>query len=278
MNRLHSPVRWFGGKGRLDLNNWILPILESIPHKTYIEVFGGGAGLLIAKKPSPQEVYNDIDSSLYEFFEVISKEDLFQQFYRRVSVLPYSRQLYEESQNYKEEPDKIERVAKWFIVIRNRFSGISDTKGWSRASKAKDAWLNCIPGLFKMHKRFQNVLIENRDWQHILKEWNIGNGGQNLFYLDPPYVHSIRTSGNYDFEFSDKDHKELIEKLLNLNSPVVLSGYENEIYKPLEEQGWKVLKKTVPLFCSGGKEKKKNCKEECLWIKPFIDKRKIFFV
>lgn len=276
MNRLRSPIRWFGGKGRLDLNNWVLPILESIPHKIYVEVFGGGGGLLVAKKPSPQEVYNDIDSSLYEFFEVISKEDLFQQFYRRISVLPYSRQLYEESKNYKEEPDKIERVSKWFIVIRNKFGGIPDSEGWCSSSSSKDAWLNCIPKLVKIHKRLQNVVLENSDWRKILSGYD---NEEILLYLDPPYVHSTRTGGGYDFEISEEDHEELVEKILNLKSHVVLSGYENEIYKPLENNGWKLLKKRVAVFSSSSKEgEKKNFREECLWIKPFIDKRKIFFV
>lgn len=55
--RLRSPIVWFGGKGHIV--NKLLPLIPS--HKIYVEPFGGGANLLIAKEPSPVEIYNDLD-------------------------------------------------------------------------------------------------------------------------------------------------------------------------------------------------------------------------
>ena len=275
MKRFNSPIRWFGGKNRLDLRNWILPILESIPHTTYVEVFGGSGGLLIAKKPSVQEVYNDIDGALYDFFDVLSRKDLFEKFYRRVAVLPYSRELYKDCLvTYAEEKDRIERVTKWFIKMRNVFGGIPDTTGWSRSYKSKESWLTCLKNLPEIHSRLQNVFLENSDWRKILKDYDNWEKNETLFYLDPPYVHSTRTYGEYNFEMSDEDHVELVCALLELSekSHVVLSGYENNLYKPLEESGWEVLKKIVPVFCSSSLVRSKR--EEVLWIKPYKRKRK----
>ena len=52
--RLRSPIRWFGGKGNMAAK--LLPILETIPHRRYVEPFGGGASLLMGKRPVEIEV------------------------------------------------------------------------------------------------------------------------------------------------------------------------------------------------------------------------------
>ena len=61
---LKSPLPWIGGKYYMVKD--LLPLIP--PHKTYVEPCGGMASLLLAKDPSPVEVYNDIDSGLVNFF------------------------------------------------------------------------------------------------------------------------------------------------------------------------------------------------------------------
>ena len=41
------------------------------PHKTYVDVFGGSAALIIAKEKSDGEVYNDKSEELANFFRVV---------------------------------------------------------------------------------------------------------------------------------------------------------------------------------------------------------------
>lgn len=62
------------------------------PHYIYVEPFGGAAWLLFAKPPSPVEVYNDIDSGLVNFYRVLRDPEKFKEFYRLVSLTPYSRE------------------------------------------------------------------------------------------------------------------------------------------------------------------------------------------
>jgi DNA adenine methylase len=65
---------WYGGKySHLD---WLLPLLPYTKH--YCEPFGGSAAVLINRKPSPVETYNDIDGEVANFFRVLreQKEEL----------------------------------------------------------------------------------------------------------------------------------------------------------------------------------------------------------
>lgn len=59
-----------------------------------------------------------------------------------------------------------------------------------------------------------------------------------MLYLDPPYVQATRKSGAYSVEMTDKDHEDLIDLILAYPQKVMLSGYNNNLYKRLDENGW----------------------------------------
>ncbi len=67
---MKSPIAWLGGKARHTAR--LVPLLEAIPHRRYVEPFGGGASILLAKSPVEVEVYNDLDAGLYNFFTVLA--------------------------------------------------------------------------------------------------------------------------------------------------------------------------------------------------------------
>ncbi len=70
---INSFIPWIGGKKLMrDI------ILERFPinYDRYIEVFGGAAWILFAKKPEPFEVYNDYNSDLTNLFYVIKYRPL----------------------------------------------------------------------------------------------------------------------------------------------------------------------------------------------------------
>jgi DNA adenine methylase len=273
MSRVSSPIRWFGGKSRLDLRNWILPILENIDHDVYAEPFGGGGGLLLAKKRVTHEVYNDIDSSLFDFFEVLSKQDLYEKFVRRVSVLPYSKELFDKYVvTWEYEEDQVERVSMWFVIIRQVFSGLIGGGGWSRGWKSSKAWFSVLEKLPEVHERLQRVFLENIDFRKLFEKYD---SEKTLFYVDPPYIEDTRVGGGYLHELTDEEHEELVQILLELEGKVVLSGFKNEIYAPLVENGWEVHTKMVA--CSSSSSNKKGLREEVLWVKPHNKTRRRFF-
>ena len=277
---MRSPIGWFGGKGHMTTK--IIPILVKIPHERYVEPFGGGASILLAKKPKPVEVYNDLDHGLYDFFSVLADPELFEQFYRRIAVLPYSRQFYDEYwKEWKEETDKIVRVVKWFLVVRQSFGGIFGN-GWGSSIKEAESnkWLSCIEMLPQIHARLQRVQIENADFRTILDRYDTP---KTLFYCDPPYVPGTRKAGVYIHEMTAEDHQELVSLLLRLKGKVVLSGYNHEIYALLEQSGWTRYDFHTACFAAGktrnsglqgkGKALEKQGRIESLWVKPYSEGR-----
>ena len=238
---MRSPIKWFGGKGKMTAK--IIPLLNSVQHSYYCEPFGGGASVLLAKPPVSLETYNDLDSGLYDFFTTLADPDAFQQFYRRVEALPYSRQLYNEARaTWQNEPDKIKRVALWFIVARQSFGGnfgsswgtvVTNTKRGRASTCSK--WQSTLHRLPEVHARLQWVQIENKPAVDCIAQYDTPD---TLFYCDPPYVLDTRSSGGYTHELTNDQHSELLDAILSASGSFVISGYNHPIYERLEQNGY----------------------------------------
>lgn len=281
---LRSPIVWFGGKGGY-CKNKILPFLNVIEHKKYLEPFGGGASLLIAKKIVSLEIYNDLDKELYDLFTVLSDEKDFKDFYRRIAVLPQSREIYNQYiKDWRNEVDKIKRVAMWYYIARFSFSGIFGNglsiPGGSESSIREKAlaisrWFSILEMLPDIHVRLQRVLIENQDYKILLDRYNQEN---TLIYCDPPYIKDTRRSGEYQHDFTSYDHYTLCKLLLESKAKIVLSGYQHGIYNVLEKNGFirydfqvacaAVGKTLYSGLIGNGACKENQYRTESLWISP----------
>ena len=238
MNRLRSPLWYYGSKSAMV--GKILPLLPNCPR--YVEPFGGGATILLARKPAAFEVYNDIDGDVVNFFRVLANRKQFKEFYRCVAVLPYSRSLFNECQKtMRNEKDPVKRAVMWFVLARQSFLcssqwGPAITLSRRHMSAVVSSWLSGIEHLPEVHRRLQRVQIEQIDWRVILDKYDMPS---TLFYCDPPYLLKPNTATAYKYNLTKKDHQELVERLLRVQGKVVLSGYSNPIYTALEDTGWK---------------------------------------
>lgn len=77
--------------------------------------------------------------------------------------------------------------------------------------------------------------LDNRDFRRVILAYDKPD---TFFYMDPPYVPDTRKSGDYRYEMNVQDHVDLVEQLLNVAGKVLLSGYDTELYRPLEDAGW----------------------------------------
>lgn len=93
--------------------------------------------------------------------------------------------------------------------------------------------------------RLSGVVIENMDALPLMP----GNGqAQGGFYCDPPYLSGTK---DYRCNFSGR-HEELCRVLKTLKAHVVLSGYDNEIYRDMLPH-WHIVNREA--LCFAGKKK-----------------------
>lgn len=285
---MHSPILWFGGKGRMTAK--LLPLIP--PHHTYVEPFGGGASLLFAKKPSPVEVYNDLDSGLVNFFRVLRDPEGFERFHLLVSLTPYSREEFNSCRETWEGcTDDVERAYRWYVVARMSFSGMfgaswgfavtATTRGMSMPCSN---WLSVIERLPQIHQRIMRVQIEHDDFRQIIRTYDTPG---TLFYCDPPYVPDTRKSGSYKHEMTVEDHNDLVELLLGVKGMAILSGYRHPVYEPLERAGWR--RHDYETSCSAtartratgilgkGSLEKMQPRVESVWVSPNCEKQPALF-
>jgi DNA adenine methylase len=267
---------WYGGKSVLaPVIIRLLPI-----HQTYVEVFGGSAAVLLAKPPSPVEIYNDINAGVVNFFRVLRDPDKYDRFYRMVGLTPYSRKEFLDAQaSWASDPEDIRRAASWFLIARGCFSGkFSNQFSYSIATTNQgradrvEKWLGAIDRLPTIACRLLDVLFECLDFRDLIPRYDTP---ATLFYLDPPYVHGTRVEPSaYDYEMKDEDHVQLVDLLLKLKGIGILSGYKHDIYLPLEKAGW--TRQDIKVNCyanlaSGVGTRKERI--ESLWLSPCLLER-----
>lgn len=234
-------VRWFGGKGQL-----LKRVLPLIPYgHRYVEPCGGAGTVLLNRKPSPVEVYNDLDGNLVNLFRMLQDEKQAEQLHFKLNMTLYARAEFREALAILEgdsaDIHPVLRAWAFFVAQRMGFSGVVKTEGrWGRGLKAEGGvpgnWNNAVATIGQWHERLKNVQVDDTDLLKCIDFWD---GDDCVFYVDPPYVHAMRTkNGRYAHELTDSQHAELVELLLTVKGSVTLSGYAHPLYEPLERAGW----------------------------------------
>ena len=92
--------------------------------------------------------------------------------------------------------------------------------------------------------RLATVQLDNKSWEVALEKYD---DPQTFFYLDPPYLPSTRSSGDYLYDMAEFEHEVLVETLLDIKGKVLLSGYPSKLYERLERKGW--TRKDIDTTC-----------------------------
>lgn len=233
---------WYGGKfSHLD---WLLPLLPDAHH--YCEPFAGSAAILLNRRPSPVETYNDIDGEIVNFFRVL--RDKREALVEAIALTPFSREEFYLSLNGNGAGfSDLERARRFFVRARQARTGLAQTASLGRWANCKQTsragmsgvvsrWLGSVEALPEIAERLLRVQIENRPAIDII---NLYDDRKTLFYCDPPYLHSTRgDSKAYGYEMLDTDHHQLADILNGAKGKVALSGYRNKLMDKLF-RGWR---------------------------------------
>ena len=256
-----APVlRYHGAKWKIA--PWI--IRHFPPHTTYVEVFGGSAGVLLRKRLSPIEVYNDLDGEVVNFFRMLRERP--EALARAVELTPYARAELETAREPADDPLEAARR----FAVRSWMSIGGPTTQWRsgfryRRDDKSQMWVqwNRLPAaIVATARRLKTITIENADWQTILRRYD---APETLFYCDPPYLGETRSKWGkfraaYKHEFTDADHEALAEALQGIQGMVVISGYPSPLYAELyEARGW--ARRCMNTINQNGSQAR-----ECLWL------------
>ncbi len=256
-------------------------ILEYFPnggYEIYIEPFGGSytVGLHMDYIP-PIEIYNDMDNNIFSLFYVLQDKKLFEKFKEKCDMSIYSemfRKIYKENLKRPftmDDDDIVNRAFEYFYVNRtshNGIGGFSSTITIRRnMSKSISDMLSTIDRLPELHKRLSKVIISHTDGLELMKKYS---DCDNVFlYCDPPYHQSTRTETRYSVDMNDELQESFIDTCIGVKSKLLISGYNCEAYKRLEENGFKRID-FVRHTVSGTKQKKDVV--ESLWLNYDINK------
>ncbi len=256
---MRTLLRYPGSKQRIA--PWIIDQMPK--HHSYLEPYFGGGAILFNKEPSRIETVNDLDDDVINFFRVIQDPGARDELIHWVVLTPYARAEYDEA--FPEnmcELDPVER-AKNFLIRSGMGFGfrMNEKTGWKRDIYAREAayavrYWNDLPEIItNVSHRLKMVQIEHRPAIEIIKSFNHNNV---LIYADPPYVMSTRCRKQYTHEMTDQDHVELLETLLLHTGPVILSGYDSDLYNNYLS-GWRKI--STP-----ARAEKSRPRTEVLWM------------
>lgn len=260
--------RYQGSKWRIA--PWIIENLP--PHKIYCEPFGGSAAVLMRKKPSGVDVYNDLEDAVVKLFRVLKDEELTHRLCEELLFTPYSRTVVGETIKAGYDTADDVEVAKSLLIrawMGYSPSCIFDAKrtGFGGVRRENDsgnqkfrAWCRLPDYLKIVHQRWREVIIENRDAKRCMELYD---GPTTCFMVDPPYLTGLwekSGEGIYTNVLSDSEHVDLLSFLKTVKGHVVVCGYPNELYDK-ELAGWVRLERQ-------NLNQLNQHRTECIWIKP----------
>jgi DNA adenine methylase len=254
-------VRYHGGK--YILAPWIISTFPE--HKGYTEVFGGGGSVLLKKRRSYFEVYNDLDGEIVNIFRMV--RDRGDELIALLELTPFSRE--ELNLSYEPSLDPLEWARRSIFRSMAGFGSAAATgqKTGFRANSNRSGttpaldWRNFPGAIPAIIERLRGVIIENKDYYEILKQHD---APKVLHYLDPPYMPETRNKKwaekSYRHELTPDQHGLFLTRAQSLEGYAIISGYDTELYNDTLK-GWHKI--TRAALADGARKR-----TEVLWLSP----------
>jgi DNA adenine methylase len=216
-------MKYPGGK------RWLAKDIAAMlpPHRCYVEVFGGMGAVLLAKEPSPVEVYNDVDEGLVTVFRVARHHP--DELAKELRYCLFSRS---ERLHWLESPGEtdIQRAARWIAARWTGFAGLAGRGFHVSRSCAAASRDTLIKNIMAVSDRLARVSIECLGWRRLIDLYDhTPSGGGVVFFLDPPYAdgdQKLYASGGID-------HAELRERLRTVKGDWILTYGDHPLIREL---------------------------------------------
>ncbi len=225
------------------MKNYILPYIP--PHKTFVEVFGGGSNIWV-KRESDREVYNDIDPEfvfMFRFLKRASDETL-----KKISErkMENTKEFFQKIKTKYENKDFKDDEDKFYIILYLNLSKLSGSNYSPDVTLDTKKFKNLYERLINAKKRCKNLIIENMDFEDLITKYDSEN---TLFYMDPPYPNR-----NYwSYSFKEKDWERLKEIVKSIKGKWLMitmdsNGFLKDFREKYDTLGFRWEKSFAYLF------------------------------
>ncbi len=268
---IRAPFSYPGGKSRS-----VETIIDILPNrKIYVEPFGGSAAVLLARRPSELEVFNDRYAGVVAFYRVVRDEQKLTLLLDRLRTIIHAREEFRWCKDtWQNCTDDVERAARWYYMTMCSFGSLG--RNFGRATSGKNTMVakirNKFPEFWPLHNRIKDVTFENADWSQMITDFDQEDC---VFYMDPPYLTAHK--GTYKNEMSYDEHRRLLDTIMDMDAYVAVSGFSNELYDKYtwdERHTWDVAQSIKAMAftdenykADDAGNKTRQSHEEVLWIK-----------
>lgn len=218
----YSPLRYPGGKGKLE------PFMEMMIKKlnhvggTYIEPFAGGAGIalgLLENELVNDVVINDFDKGIYSFWRALLTET--DRFLEEIDSVPLTMDEWEKqraicfsnTRKYSFELGfatfYMNRTNRSGIIKGGVIGGLEQSGNWKLDARFNRKTL--IKRVESISKRKAHIHLYNKDIESFIMNYVPKYSDNALVYFDPPYFNKGKQL--YMNFFTYEDHVR-IEKMI----------------------------------------------------------------
>ncbi|MGB0870940.1 MAG: DNA adenine methylase [Flavobacteriales bacterium] len=255
---MKTPISYYGGK-----QNMLQHILPLIPkHKTYIEPYFGGGAVFWAKAPSENEVINDYNFQVVNFYRTLQTD--FDALKQKVDATLHSRDLYKQAKVMYYNPflfDPVNLAWAFWILTSQGFANIIQTWGYTKSNQRPKSIFNKKEQFTKeISNRLLHVQIENNEAYKVMESrWS----EDSFIYADPPYVGTLL--GHYG-GYEEIHFRRDLDVLAKTPGKFLLSSYPSEILNEyIQKHGWYSKTYSKSLSASNGaKLNQRSTKTEVL--------------
>lgn len=244
---------YLGGKSKLA--NTIVPMINAVPHQTYIEVFVGMGGIFFRRDMQPKaEVINDKNGEVANLFRILQRH--YQAFMDLLKWQLTTRAEFKRlCQVNPATLTDLERAARFLYMLRTGFGGRveSNSFGTGKVMPGRFDVMKLTSILEDAHERLSGVVIECLDWLDVIGTYD---SEAALFYLDPPYYECEK---DYGANLFDRTQFELMaERLSSIDGRFIISLNDHEDVRRIFSAYNIRTVETTYTIAGGEKQKKVN--------------------
>ncbi len=253
---LEQAFNYWGAK--INMAKFILPLIP--PHVQYAEIFCGSAAVFFRKKKSHNEVLNDINGDITNFFWELKTN--YDELKKLIDATLHSEVLFVEAKaiiNKKVDATPLKRAWAWWVVCNLSFSFTTTSfafgttgRGFGTANK-RDGFTRWLAD------RIRDTEIFNRDALDLIV---LKDHVDTLFYIDSPYVSS--DCALYE-GYTIEDFTKLLEALSKIKGKFIMSSYPEPILLEYRDKyKWFTRDISQTVTVTGKREGDQKKKVECL--------------